>query len=546
MMSHKYSLILIIFLSFLGACKSRQQKEIPITPRDTTITVENAFTRLMLDSHVVAGFVADHPMSDTTRQLLINFYNSRNYQYAWFDEVGVTEHANMVWNAFQKYLEYNPDSVEVDSTLTKMLTEVFSGDSTLVKDPQTVQKTELELTQLFFTYTFSAYVGSVEPEKLQWYIPRKKVNLTELLDSLLISNKSLQDWEPVHPQYGFLRAKLYHYYDIQKKGGWPTIVLPKNKKINLGNEDSLVLTLKNRLKITDNYPVDDTSLVYSQQLRDSLREVQKTFGLTVNGNINEETIAQLNVPVKERIKQILINMERMRWVPRQPKGNWILANIPSFRLQVYNDDSVEVEMKIVVGTAATKTVIFSDQLKYIVFSPYWNVPPSIVRNEILPAMKKNPAYLQRSRMQQTGTSNGLPVIRQLPGPHNSLGLVKFLFPNNYNIYFHDTPAKSYFDRTDRAFSHGCIRLSEPFALAKYLLRNDSSWTDKKINAAMHASSEKWVPLSEPVPVFITYFTAWVDASGKLHFRKDIYGHDKRMAEHLFVKQGNGIVAAINK
>ncbi len=539
-MSYIYRVFFIAIVVSLSACKDKQQKEIPVTPRDTTITVENAFTRLMLDSLVVEQFVVDHPMSDTTKQLLINFYNSRNYQYAWFDESGITEHANMVWNAFQKGIAFNTDSVEVDSAFTTMLTEVFSGDSTVLKNPHKVQKTELELTQLFFTYAFASYIGSVEPEKLQWYIPRKKVNLTELLDSLLVSKKTaLNDWEPVHPQYGLLRAKLHHYYDIEKRGGWDSIGLPKNKKLKPGDEDSIVLAIKNRLKITENYPLDDTSLIYTQQLKDSVAVIQELFGLTANGNINEETVVQLSVSVKERIKQILINMERMRWVPQQPKGNWILANIPSFRLQVYNNDSVEMQMRIVVGTAATKTVIFSDQLKYIVFSPYWNVPPSIVRNEIVPAMKKNPSYLKRSRMEQTGTSNGLPVIRQLPGAHNSLGLVKFLFPNNYNIYFHDTPSKSYFERTDRAFSHGCIRLSEPFALAKHLLKNDSSWTDKKINAAMHASKEKWVPLANSVPVFITYFTSWVDPSGKLHFRKDIYGHDKRMAGHLFVKHENG-------
>jgi murein L,D-transpeptidase YcbB/YkuD len=192
-------------------------------------------------------------------------------------------------------------------------------------------------------------------------------------------------------------------------------------------------------------------------------------------------------------------------------------------------------MDIVVGKEANRTVIFSDELKYVVFSPYWNIPRSIVRNEIVPAMNRSSSYLSRNNMEITGNSNGLPVIRQKPGKGNALGKVKFIFPNQYNIYFHDTPAKTLFSRQKRAFSHGCIRLEQPFELAKYLLRNDNEWTDNKIQTAMNQSSEKWVELEKPVPVFIVYFTSWVDQEGLLHFREDIYGHDKRMERHLFTK-----------
>jgi L,D-transpeptidase YcbB len=190
-------------------------------------------------------------------------------------------------------------------------------------------------------------------------------------------------------------------------------------------------------------------------------------------------------------------------------------------------------MDIVVGKAGTRTVIFNDKLEHIVFSPYWNIPRSITRNEIVPAMNRNPNYLARNNMEITGNSNGLPVIRQKPGPNNSLGKVKFLFPNRYAIYFHDTPAKSLFERDQRAFSHGCIRVKEPHKLASYLLRDDNAWNDKEITHAMNRSSEKWVNLKKPVPVVISYFTAYVDEDGKLNFRDDIYGHDKKMISRLF-------------
>jgi murein L,D-transpeptidase YcbB/YkuD len=222
-------------------------------------------------------------------------------------------------------------------------------------------------------------------------------------------------------------------------------------------------------------------------------------------------------------------------MPKERDVNYIVANIPEFKLHVFDSGKMVFDMNIVVGKTGTSTVVFSDELKYIVFSPYWNIPTSIVRGEIQPAMERNPNYLATKNMEQTGISNGLPVIRQKPGGSNSLGRVKFIFPNNYNIYFHDTPAKSLFAREKRAFSHGCIRLAEPKKMAEYLLRHQPEWTTEKISAAMRTDKEKWVTLKDPVPVFISYFTAWVDNDGLLNFREDIYGHDKRMAERLFVQ-----------
>lgn len=184
-------------------------------------------------------------------------------------------------------------------------------------------------------------------------------------------------------------------------------------------------------------------------------------------------------------------------------------------------------MDIVVGKISHQTEIFSDTLENIVFSPYWNIPASIVKNEILPQLNKNSSYLKNNNMEITGNLNGLPIIRQKPGPDNSLGAVKFLFPNQHNIYFHDTPAKSLFERKSRAFSHGCIRLSQPFELAKYLLKDQPEWTDSEITKAMRSGKEKWVRLVKQVPVSIIYYTAWVDREGLINFRDDIYGRDEQ-------------------
>jgi len=191
------------------------------------------------------------------------------------------------------------------------------------------------------------------------------------------------------------------------------------------------------------------------------------------------------------------------------------------------------DMNVVVGKEGHNTMMFSGDLNQIVFSPYWNVPPSIVKKEILPKLASNPGYLESQEMEQVGTEGGLPKIRQRPGDKNSLGRVKFLFPNSFNIYFHDTPAKTLFDKDKRAFSHGCIRLSDPEKMANYLLRNNPEWTPEKINDAMYSGNEQFVRLKKAVPVIITYYTAWVDESGRLNFRDDIYTHDKSLASRMF-------------
>ena len=280
------------------------------------------------------------------------------------------------------------------------------------------------------------------------------------------------------------------------------------------------MAIKKRLNAIGLYNDRDTTNFYNNALIDAVKNAKISFGLQTNGIIDKALIKQLNIPVADRIKQMLINLERMKWMP-EVSSNYLFANIPEYRLHVMENGEEVMGMNVIVGKAANRTVIFSDELKYVVFSPYWNVPRSIVRNEIYPAMKRSSSYLRRKNMEVTGYSNGLPIIRQKPGNSNALGHVKFIFPNSYNIYFHDTPSRGLFSRQQRAFSHGCIRLHQPFDLAAYLLRNQPEWTNEKIKDAMNSSKEKWVTLDKSVEVFITYFTSWVDEDGLLHFADDI-------------------------
>ena len=279
----------------------------------------------------------------------------------------------------------------------------------------------------------------------------------------------------------------------------------------------------------------DTSEAFDSATVNAVKKFQRRMGLSVDGSVGNKMIEELNVPIKWRIRQLLVNMERLRWMPPEKDSNYILVNIPEYRLHVFDSGKTVMDMNVIVGKSANSTVIFTGNLKYIVFSPYWNVPTSIVKNEVVPAIKNNSDYLVKNHMEITGKSNGLPVVRQLPGTFNSLGLVKFLFPNNYDIYLHDTPNHDLFSQTSRSLSHGCIRISEPKKMAQYLLRNDSTWNSKNIDSSMHLTKERWVTLNKKIPVLIVYFTAWVDKSGELNFRKDIYGHDEKMATKLFTK-----------
>ncbi len=524
-------LINLLFFIFMVQCSNAGDK-IKISVKDTTITKTTAITNLVLDSMYIENFIARNVPDEKSAQLLRNFYVSRNYQYAWFHEDGLAEQTLLFWNLRNHYLQFYKDSALFNIELNEQMQRLINGDNAYITQLKDKRYIELQLTRNFFQYAQYAYMGKIEPEELQWFIPRKKLDVIALLDSLIgTKGNNQKKWEPINEQYSLLNNYLIKLAEIEKKAGWG--ILDKKKIYKKGNQDSSILDFKKRLFILDYLKNIDSSIAYDNAMESAVKLAQHSFGFTENGIINTALIEALNIPVKDRIQQVLINMERMRWLPEIPDKIILVANIPAFRLHIIENKKEMSNMNIVVGKAATSTTIFTDILKYIVFSPYWNVPESITVNEILPGMKKDIHYLSSKNMEITGYSNGIPIIRQKPGGSNSLGLVKFLFPNSFNIYFHDTPSKYLFKKEKRAFSHGCIRLEKPFEFAQYLLRNDTVWTSEKIKAAMHSNKEKWVALKTPIPVLITYFTSWVDNKGMLNFRDDIYGHDAKMKERLF-------------
>lgn len=516
------------------ACNNAQQKNVE---RDTTINETTSYNNLFLDSNRLGQFLASNANYGKYANQFNDFYRERNYEYAWFDSSGIGEQARGFINLLNSTISTMQDSSLYNAKLVALYNK-FEDSSAKKHTPEEVLNAELLLTGQFFYYAAKMYKGiDSNIVDLGWFIPRKKINLTALLDSVILTkNTKVDEFAALNEQYTKLSEFLPSFYALQKQGNWDSI--PQRKKpLHLKDDTIIIATIKDRLHRLGDLPEEDTTTLFDSALFVAVKKFQSRMGLSVDGAIGSKVIEELNVTPAQRIQQILVNLERMRWIPPSHKEQeFIYVNIPEYKMYVYDGDTLAFSMNVIVGTAANSTVIFSGNLKYIVFAPYWKVPDKIVRNEILPAILKDPEYLAKNDMERTGGPDSLPSIRQKPGPLNSLGKVKFLFPNNYDIYFHDTPNRNLFSASSRSFSHGCIRVGEPKRLAEFLLRNDTAWNEIRIDTSMNSIKEKWVTLPYTVPVVITYFTAFVDNNGVLNFRKDIYKHDAKLADKLFAKE----------
>jgi len=541
---------LLLFVVLLAACRSGGKKG-SHTGRDAGHYTQQEYIDQKLDSNIVNNFL----QKDTAYAGYIrDFYRERDYHYAWIDGDGkLTEQAGNFVNLMKTDAAYGLNDTGIVSKPLRELNDtlMLEGDK-LKPGDKSIPQAELLLTAQFFAYGSKVWGGmtSDNAKDLEWFIPRKKIDMQSLLDSMVKRPANTFE-EPVNIQYKLLRGKL-HQLDALSKMPWDS--LKATQKIYKENDSAdIIVAVKERLHLLGDLPAADASPVFTPLLDSAIRSFQHCTGLKIDGTIQQPLLNALNVSPRKRIEQVMINMERLRWVPASLPAEYLLVNIPAFKLYVYDNNKVDWSCNVVVGKPGTNTVIFSDQMKYIVFSPYWNVTPTIIAHEVIPAMKRNPGYLTRQNMEVV-TNSGQPVsigsinwskysgtsfpyiIRQKPGGANALGKVKFLFPNEYNIYLHDTPSKGLFGENKRSFSHGCIRIAEPQHLAEWLLRKDPSWTTKKIVDAMNSGKENFVSLKEKVPVFIGYFTAFVDDQGRLNFRDDVYGHDAQLAASLFGKK----------
>jgi len=517
--------ILLLSLTIIAfySCKTKKEKA-PEPKIDQSIPGNfSTQTEMKLDTASLQHFIDSFPKFASIQNEMKTFYTGRKYAYAWFDSTGMIEQAANLFNRIKNISDEGIDSNKM--IYQKELNDLMdqSGQAT----DSSNMKTELMLTAQYLTYAKTVWTGLDEKQSiaLDWLLPRKKIEYTQMLDSLLSGKDVLTD-PPVYKQYYLLKDYLKKYRAAEKED--TVKIMTKLSSFQKGDSSAEVGMIRYKLFLLGDLAQNSASNKFDDELVAAVKSFQNRFGLKETGQVKKAELDELNVPINTRIQQILVNMERSRWVTKDAAKNYLIVNIPEYKLHVIENDSLIWDMNVVVGKNQSKTVIFNGDIKYVVFAPYWNVPSSIIKNEILPGIKRNKNYLANHNMEWNGGN-----VRQKPGPNNSLGLVKFLFPNSHSIYLHDSPAKSLFSETNRAFSHGCIRLAEPKKLAVYLLRNDTSWTNSKIDAAMNAGKEKYVTLKQPLPVFIVYFTAWVSSeTGKLNFRKDIYQRDNRLLEML--------------
>lgn len=513
----------------------------------------DAALRAVLESERRPGFVTADREGTALWKQTRQFYAQRDHAAAWIEYGKPTSQMDAFITALR---DAEREGLDPDlygaTTIDERRAEASKGFLTRQGfDAEEAGRLDAWLTYLYLKYSADLADGmsdlaAADPD---WHIGPSTFNPLAHLEAALEQGRvaqSLAELVPEHREYTALRDALAEHRRIAAEGGWPAV--PRTLRLKPGQKHPAVRALARRLAVSGDYtgslPDEDPEgdgaepIEYGEPLQDAVRRFQARHGLASAGIVGAQTVAALNVPVEARIRQIQLNLERWRWLPRDLGDRYVLVNIPEMRLRVYDNGRIPLAMNVVVGTSDTQTPIFSDEMSYLVFSPYWNVPDSIAQGETLPAMMQDPGYLARNNMEIID-KDGNPVppeemdietleeyrFRQRPGAANSLGLVKFMFPNQFNVYLHDTPAPSLFTRANRAFSHGCVRLSEPVALAEYVLRDQREWDARAIEAAMHGGTERTVKLTEKLPVYLGYWTASVDETGALQFRPDVYGID---------------------
>jgi murein L,D-transpeptidase YcbB/YkuD len=539
--------LVFICLALQLSCREKNN------PKLTKHNVYQNDTDAILDSTALNKNISSDSIYSAIKTDIIHFYRKRNFTYAWLDAKGMNEYAYHLLNLIkQDSLINNKNYRQLDSIAT-----IFEIDlESHLANNNKMQIVELQFTRYFFAYARNNWGGLNKKDGLEvgWFIQKGNIKYDDLLDSILKQKPiSMNALEPYNKQYALLKKELLKFKIIEKENDFIS-ARDSIPILAIGSVSEYISQIKKQLFSLGDLKQNDLNDSFNEVLKAGIIKYQTRNGITSNGLLNKTTIQSLKIPIHERIEQIIINMERCKWVPQTESNDYVLINIPAYKLYVYHNQSLEWSCNVVVGKSklTSNTIIFNDQIEYIVFSPYWNVTPNIITKELLPILKRNPNYLKKLNMEVVDRNGkyissssinwhqyqrSFPyIIRQKPGKNNSLGKVKFIFPNRYDIYMHDTPQKSLFNEQNRSFSHGCIRVEKPFELAKFLLRDMPNYNDILIRKLMNSAKEKYVRLQSKAPVFIVYFTAWVSNEGILNFRDDIYDHDSKMRKLLFGKK----------
>ena len=417
-------------------------------------------------------------------------------------------------------------------------------------DPRGKAMVELVFSAAFLEFASDLRVGRLLPRKIdpEFFLQDKPIDQLAALTGVAGAKSVtafLAGWQPQSADYAALKAALAKYRAIARAGGWPTV--PLGASLKPGADDPRVPALRARLAVTDGPLGPDSGQHYDDALEAVVQAFQARHGIDPDGVVGTATIAALNVPVADRIEEIVVAMERWRWMPDNLGADHVLVNIAGYELTLVKDGQLADRMAVVVGKPYSRTPVFSDAIKYVELNPYWNVPSAIAIKEELPILQRSPAGLGATGFEAVQGGRGVPVtqidwsrysasnfpfqLRQGPGPKNALGRVKFVFPNKFDVYLHDTPARSLFDKNDRAFSHGCVRLSRPVDLAEEVLADVPGWNRARIDQVIAGGNNTVVKLVHPLPIHITYLTAWV-ANGQVNFRNDVYEQDAKLIDAL--------------
>jgi murein L,D-transpeptidase YcbB/YkuD len=418
--------------------------------------------------------------------------------------------------------------------------------------PRALAELEMLLTSAFIDLGRDLTRGRVDPSEVskQNNIPLpREFGAAYMLDGAEQADEMQPYLEKLMPQdsrYHRLVDALKSYRDIAARGGWAPI--PEGAVLKPGGEDVRLPMLRELLVTTGDLKLEDRPVggVYDEVTVAAVKAFQRRHGLSEDGVIGPTTLEQMNTPVEFRIKQLEVNLERRRWLSREPGGFYVFVNLADQELKVVRDEKTVHTARVVVGKTYHKTPVFTEDMTYLVINPYWNVPSSIANNEYLPKLKNDPGYLERQHIHvldkagkivnpHTVNWNGMSRIpfrlRGDKGEKNALGRIKFMFPNKYNVYIHDTPAKSLFAKDLRVYSHGCVRVENPVTLAEVLIKQQG-WSRDRIEKQIASGEQRIVKLTQKIPVYVTYITAFANKDGSVHFRRDIYGRDGELAEQL--------------
>jgi L,D-transpeptidase YcbB len=522
--------------------------------------VEQAATRG--EAFIVIGDERLHAATELPR-----FYRGREYQPAWVSGAGPRAVADSALWAVEGAVLEGLESRDYHLVrIRDIYAEVArSGRSGRTPDPGRLAELDLLLTDALLVYASHLASGRVDPTTIhpEWNARQGAVNLVGELDMALATGRVGERMEgllPEHPGYERLRSALADYRRIAGRGGWPTL---PGRTLTPGMRDPAVALLRERLRMTG----DLTAATrrgeeerYDATVEAAVRRAQARHDLEPTGVVDLATSGVLNIPVEDRIRQIELNLERWRWLPRDLGDRHIIVNIAGLEMHVMEGDSSVFQSRVLVGQRYRKTPVFSDRMTYLVLNPTWTIPPGILEQDKLPLIRSDVGYLARNNIRILNSqgavvnpstidfnrltgSTGL-RFRMDPGPENPLGQVKFMFPNQYHIYLHDTPDHEDFDGTGGAVSSGCIRVERSLALTEYLLADSPGWDRDRIQREIRtATGERTISLRQPLPIHILYWTAWADPNGAVHFRRDIYDRDGPLQEALSAPPPSSVAAS---